>query len=93
MSMLLFSLHSLEVLNDGQDHFMRPLHNRRNSCNCKHLHRCQGAVKEVSTDLNDVNAVEWVDQEQARGTVHLVPALTASGQLLVVGCARRTRVN
>lgn len=39
-----------------------------------------------STDLDDVDAVQRVDEEEARGPVHLVPALAGRGQLLVVGC-------
>ena len=92
VSVLLFSLHSLEVLNDCQDHLMCPLHNRREEAAVMNTYPDSAEpFKEVRTDLNDVNAVEWVDQEEPRGPVHLVPALTAGGQLLVVGCANNTR--
>ena len=40
----------------------------------------------MRADLNDVNAVQWVDQEQTRGPVHLIPVLTGGGQHFVVGC-------
>ena len=39
-----------------------------------------------STDLDDVYAVQRVDEEEARGPVDLVPALAGRGQLLVVRC-------